>query len=252
MKTITHHISFPHNLTDTCIYVYFLHTGAKKDFSCTDRKFAANVNLKFMTPEEYFYKYPPCKKFSWGEFDPRALDYTQKEPKLEPAGTQLCSEKQEAVIFVGCPASGKSTFYKAHLKPKGYIHVNRDTLGSWQKCVAECDKVIQAGKSVVVDNTSPDMESRQRYIECALKHKVPVRCFRFTATAAHAKHNNKFRELTVKDSSYKRVNDLVFNMYKSKFIEPQASEGFTEIVKVSFVPRFTDEKQASLYKQFLE
>ena len=28
--------------------------GAKKDFSCSDRKFAMNLKLDFFTPEEYF------------------------------------------------------------------------------------------------------------------------------------------------------------------------------------------------------
>ena len=135
------------------------------------------------------------------------------------------------------------------MQPKGYVHVNRDTLGSWQKCVAECKKALQAGRSVVIDNTSPDKESRWRYIECAQKCKVIVRCFQFTTSIAHAKHNNRFRELTVKDS---RVNDMVFNVYKSKFMEPELSEGIEEIVKIGFVPSFTDEKHVQLYRQFLD
>ena len=184
--------------------------GAKKDFSCGDRKFAANLSLKFMTPEEYFLGYPKCTRFSWGEFDPRSLDYSQGPPKLQPVDAEICSEKQEVVISVGCPASGKSSFYKAHMRPKGYVHVNRDTLGSWQRCVAECNKALLAGKSVVIDNTNPDGESRWRYIECAQKHKVPVRCFQFMTSIAHAKHNNRFRELTVRDSSYQKINDPVF------------------------------------------
>ena len=205
-----------------------------------------------MTPEEYFLGYPKCTRFSWGEFDPRSLDYSQGPPKLQPVDAEICSEKQEVVIFVGCPASGKSSFYEAHMRPKGYVHVNRDTLGSWQRCVAECNKALLAGKSVVIDNTNPDRESRRRYIECAQKHKVPVRCFQFMTSIAHAKHNNRFRELTVRDSSYQKVNDPVFNMYKSKFVEPVVSEGLIEIVKVSFNPSFSDEKLKSLYKQFLE
>ena len=205
-----------------------------------------------MTPEEYFLGYPKCTRFSWGEFDPRSLDYSQGPPKLQPVDAEICSEKQEVVIFVGCPASGKSSFYKAHMRPKGYVHVNRDTLGSWQRCVAECNKALLAGKSVVIDNTNPDGESRWRYIECAQKHKVPVRCFQFMTSIAHAKHNNRFRELTVRDASYQKVNDPVFNMYKSKFVEPVVSEGLIERVKVFFNPSFSDEKLTTLYKQFLE
>ena len=156
------------------------------------------------------------------------------------------------MVFVGCPASGKSTFFTKHMKPKGYVHVNRDTLGTWQKCVAECAKCLSAGKSVVIDNTSPDKDSRLRYIDVARKHKVPVRCFQFMTTIAHAKHNNRFRELTVKSSKHVKVNDMVFNTYKSKFCEPELTEGFSEIVKIHFNPSFDNDLQANLYRRFLD
>lgn len=226
--------------------------GAKKDFSCSDRKFAANLSLPFLTPEEHFLGLPKCSKFTWGEFDPRAFDYSETEPKIEPNDAKLSSDSQEVVIFVGCPASGKSTFFAKYMKPNGYIHVNRDTLGSWQKCVSECAKALSAGKSVVIDNTSPDKASRLRYIEVARKHKVPVRCFQFMTNIAHAKHNNRFRELTVESSKYVKVNDLVFNTYKSKFSEPDLGEGFSEIVKVHFTPTFDNDHHRQLYKSFLD
>lgn len=35
-----------------------------KDFSCSDRKFASNVGIKFYTPEEYFLGEAP-RPFSW-------------------------------------------------------------------------------------------------------------------------------------------------------------------------------------------
>ena len=103
-----------------------------------------------------------------------------------------------------------------------------------------------------MDNTSPDKDSRLRYIEVARQHKVPVRCFQFMTTVAHAKHNNRFRELTLKSSSYVKVNDMVFNMYKSKFCEPVLGEGFSEIVKIHFTPCFDNDHHTELYKKFLE
>ncbi|EHB05672.1 Bifunctional polynucleotide phosphatase/kinase [Heterocephalus glaber] len=60
-------------------------------------------------------------------------------------------------IFVG---AGKSTFLKEHLVSAGYVHVNRDTLGSWQRCVSACEAALKQGKRVAIDNTNPDAASR--------------------------------------------------------------------------------------------
>jgi bifunctional polynucleotide phosphatase/kinase len=48
----------------------------------------------------------------------------------------------ELVMMVGCPASGKSTFRKRFLEPHGYVAINRDTLGTMDKCikVRDCTK----------------------------------------------------------------------------------------------------------------
>ncbi|XP_074927376.1 bifunctional polynucleotide phosphatase/kinase [Chelonoidis abingdonii] len=148
------------------------------------------------------------------------------------------------------PPAGKSTFLKSQLVPAGYAYANRDTLGSWQKCVALVAAALRQGKSAAVDNTNPDPESRRRYIECAQDAGVPCRCFLFTATLEQAKHNNRFRDLTA--SGHVSVTDVVLNSYKSKFVEPSLSEGFAQILRVHFVPRFADARQEALYRQFSE
>lgn len=228
-------------------YYVFLYSifnaGKKKDFSCSDRKFAANLGIPFFTPEEFYFGCPQCKRYSWGLFDPRKLHSSQQDVAT--------SSTTEVVLFVGYPASGKTSFFKKFFELKGYCHVNRDTLGSWQKCVSKCTEFLRAGMHVAIDNTNPDRESRTRYIEVAKQFSVPIRCFQFTTSIDHAKHNNRFRELTSKGKLVK-VNDMVFNMYKSKFVEPSLDEGFSEIVKIQFTPIFTDKSLETLYHQFLE
>lgn len=56
----------------------------------------------------------------------------------------------ELVLFVGYPSIGKSTFYKKHFAPKGYVHVNQDTLKSVSKCLALVRESVKKGKSCVV------------------------------------------------------------------------------------------------------
>lgn len=95
--------------------------------------------------------------------------------------------------MVGFPGSGKSFFCREYLIPSRYKHINRDNLGSWQKCVAETKLGLQSGQSVVVDNTNPDFESRSRYIEVASKLKIQCRCIVIGDSIPRARHNNKVR-----------------------------------------------------------
>ncbi|KAM9112958.1 bifunctional polynucleotide phosphatase/kinase [Pangshura tecta] len=219
----------------------------KKDFSCSDRLFALNIGLLFYTPEEFFLGWAPAP-YQLPPFDPRELD--PQGPLYDPPDAALVSPTPELVVAVGFPAAGKSTFLKSQLVPAGYAYANRDTLGSWQKCVALVAAALRQGKSAAVDNTNPDPESRRRYIECAQDAGVPCRCFLFTATLEQAKHNNRFRDLTA--SGHVSVTDIVLNSYKSKFVEPSLSEGFAQILRVHFVPRFADARQEALYRQFSE
>ncbi|CAH1778594.1 unnamed protein product [Owenia fusiformis] len=220
--------------------------GMKKDFSCSDRLFAVNAALKFYTPEEFFQGWSKAP-FNMPEFNPGSVD--SSGPLTTPAGAKIVSEGQEIIVLVGFPASGKTFFTETYLKPAGYLHVNRDQLGSWQKCVQACKKAVSQGQKVAVDNTSPDQESRQRYTSVAKEAGVPCRCFIFNTTLQQARHNEAFRKIT--NPAHQPINDMIMNSYKSKFTPPTLAEGFSEIVKVNFLPKFKNEKEERIYKQFL-
>ncbi|XP_059188176.1 bifunctional polynucleotide phosphatase/kinase [Centropristis striata] len=221
----------------------------KKDFSCSDRLFALNIGLQFHTPEEYFLGWKSAP-YSLPSFDPRKIESTGK--LYDPPSASLASSKTEVIVAVGFPASGKSTFFHTHIIPKGYVYVNRDTLGSWQKCVSACEGALKEGRSVAVDNTNPDLESRKRYVDVAQAAGVPCRCFHFSASLEQAKHNNRFREMAPSDSKHAKVNDMIFHSYKKHFVAPALSEGFCEILQVHFVPNFKDSQSETLFRQFSE
>ena len=63
----------------------------KKDFSCSDRLFAVNNDLRFYTPEEYFLGQKPTKLFDLPEFDAGSYDTSRL---LESDSEQLASKSQ--------------------------------------------------------------------------------------------------------------------------------------------------------------
>ncbi|KAI8481654.1 hypothetical protein Bbelb_405720 [Branchiostoma belcheri] len=219
--------------------------GRKKDFACSDRLFAINIGLTFQTPEEYFLGYRKAT-FKLPDFDPRKLD---ADGPLYAQPT-LLSSAPEVIVMVGCPASGKTFFVKQNLVSQGYVHVNRDVLGTWQKCVAACSQALAGGKGVVVDNTNPDVESRKRYVDCARQAKAPCRCFVMNSSLDLCRHNNRFRDMTYTGVGHVKVADPVIFSFRKKYVEPQLSEGFDEIIKVNFVPKFEDKKLEAMYRQF--
>lgn len=183
----------------------------KKDHSCCDRLMALNLGVPFFTPEEHFQNAKTITNWIRPEFMPQQL--TKDSSKLIPDTAILKAPHQEVIVMVGFPGSGKSFFTRENYPPHtNYVIVNRDKLGSWQKCVQEAERNLKLDKSVIIDNTSPDEESRKRYLDVGKRVNVPVRCFVMTTTYRHCKHNIRFRELT--DPSHIKINDMVLNSFK--------------------------------------
>ncbi|EGD74947.1 hypothetical protein PTSG_12542 [Salpingoeca rosetta] len=211
--------------------------GMKKDFSCTDRMFAANIGVPFHTPEEFFLDEPKATKYEWRAADPGKLLAASVSSPRDMSHITKKAPPTEMIVLVGSPASGKSTFAERHLKPHGYVIVNRDTLGTMAKCEKAAAKALEDGQSVVVDNTNPDPASRAKFIQIATKHSVPVRCVELTTPRDVASHLNYFRAILT-DGKRRRIPDVAFNSFRSKYKAPSAGEGFDEVIKVEFVPEF--------------
>ncbi|KAI0406402.1 DNA kinase/phosphatase Pnk1 [Xylaria palmicola] len=222
-------------------------TGAPasaKDFSCSDRNFAHNVGIKYVTPEEFFLDEPP-REFA-REFDLAAYPYADHKGEEEGDVLFEKTNSQDVVLFCGPPGAGKSTFYWKHLKPLGYERVNQDTLKSRAKCFKAAAELLDDGCSIVVDNTNPDADGRKEWVELARKHDVPIRCVWFKIPKALCEHNDAVRAMnkSLNPEARSALPPLAFNGYFARLREPTVKEGFQHILPVEFTFRGTKEEYA--------
>jgi bifunctional polynucleotide phosphatase/kinase len=155
--------------------------GRQQDFSDSDRVFAQNANIKFFTPEEIF-----------------------DETKVSFSG------KNDMIIFVGMPGSGKSTFYKEYLNTLNYIHISQDILKTKQKVLKAISISIDKGESMCIDATNPTLEGRQVFYDLANKHGYSVTVVYFI------RDGRGWNDLR-KDN---RVSTIVYHIYFKKLDPP--------------------------------
>jgi bifunctional polynucleotide phosphatase/kinase len=156
----------------------------KKDFSDTDLKFALNLNVPFLTPEQFFLD-------RYEEIPIVLTGFNAKEHAMIPYNPPDYNN-HEIILFVGKSSSGKTTFFKTFLEPFGYIHVNQDTLKTKEKCIKKVKEICGNGK-LVIDNTNPDTSTRKLYVDIAKSKGIPIYCYHFIADKDLCLHNNYYR-----------------------------------------------------------
>ncbi|KAI0202702.1 DNA kinase/phosphatase Pnk1 [Astrocystis sublimbata] len=215
-----------------------------KDFSCSDRNFAYNVGIKYLTPEEFFLGEGPrefvrdfdLEGFPYGGGGDGGEGKAGEEGKAEKEILFEKTNTQDVVLFCGPPGAGKSTFFWKYLKPLGYERVNQDLLKTRPKCLKAAAEFLGDGCSVVVDNTNPDPDVRKEWVDLARKHDVPIRCVWFKIPKAVCEHNNVSRALNQSLNPEARtvLPPIAFNGYFSRLREPTVKEGFQDVVPVEF------------------
>ncbi|KAH3759203.1 DNA 3'phosphatase [Pelomyxa schiedti] len=220
--------------------------GKKRDFSTSDRAFAHNVHITFKTPEEFFLN-ESVADFEWDTPDPNLFLSTSPRTSLIEGGElfPLSPGVVEVVVGVGCPASGKSSFFHKYFAPKGYVIVNRDTLKTQDKCLQAAREALKRCASVCIDNTNPSASSREPYVKLAQEFGVSVRCLLFTTPIELAKHLNIVREKATQGGT-KRIPKIAYAVFHSRFERPSAEEGFF-VVKVNWLPSFTTPEEKALF-----
>ena len=126
------------------------------------------------------------------------------------------------IIFVGLPASGKSTYYFQHFAAT-HVHVSKDLLARGARQEPLIDKALAAGQSVVVDNTNPSPAVRAPLIALGRRHGARIVGYFFEVDVKTALMRNRQRE------GKARVPDVAMFVTRKKLVPPSYDEGFDEI-----------------------
>jgi predicted kinase len=136
----------------------------------------------------------------------------------------------ECVIFIGLPASGKTTFYHQRFAAT-HRHISKDHWPAAASKDARQAALISTALSeavpVVVDNTNPAIADRAAIIALARKHGARIVGYHFTATTREAVGRNRGRE------GKERVPDVAIFTKAKQMVIPTRAEGFDELNAVS-------------------
>lgn len=129
----------------------------------------------------------------------------------------------ELVVFVGLPASGKSTFYRERFAATHAL-VSKDLMpNNRRRGARQLELVALAlaqGRSVVVDNTNTRRADRARLVALARAAGASTALYHFTAAAGDCARRNRLRE------GKARVPDVAIFAAKKQLQPPAGDEGF--------------------------
>lgn len=227
----------------------------KKDFSCSDRKFANNVGINFFTPEEYFEEMPPTQKSLWNwdtaslRFDPKKYLENKSDETFDTDVLSFVKDKNDRrfmFFMVAPPASGKSTFVNEYLG--NFTRINRDTLKTKNSCLKHTLRALNNNENIVIDNTNPSKESRKSYLDIA--KKKGYECVAIVWSDMDKKFCNHLNHYRVQMTNSKKIPMVVYHIWFKKYERPTMEEGFSRVIDTTFFPKFKSdvEKKIFLFK----
>lgn len=136
-------------------------------------------------------------------------------------------------MFVGLPASGKSTFYHQRFAAT-HTHISKDlwpgAASKRARQARELRAALGAGTSAVVDNTSPAVTDRAEVIAIARESNARVIGYYFAATTREAIGRNRGR------TGKARVPEVAIFTTAKRMVVPTRDEGFDQLWRVVILP----------------
>lgn len=214
------------SLSDQSIYVGDAAGRAKigkckKDFSCSDYHFAQNINLLFMTPEQFFIDYNiKEREFCTKHCRP---GYINKSGLSVVEFMSACPiiNKPTAIFMIGVQGSGKTNVAEV-LNANGYGDIlSLDICGT----VARLKKEIK-GQNIIIDNTHNTAKSRAQYLD--LLSGYTCLALQMTTSTELAEHMRNMRVA----SGGKNIPIIAVRTCLKHFVAPAVEEGFDQIYKI--------------------
>jgi predicted kinase len=129
----------------------------------------------------------------------------------------------DLVILIGLQGAGKSTFYHTRFAAT-HEHVSKDRLRHNKKPSRRqaqlIDDALRAGRSVVVDNTTPTVADRAPLTALGRAHGARISGYYFTPSVRGSLARNREREGSA------RVPDVAIYTTSKKLGPPSYGEGF--------------------------
>lgn len=208
----------------------------KADFSCSDYKFALNLNITFYTPEQLFYNSNSdididiCYRYLG--FEPKKYLTNTDDSKIQIMLNNISNFNRKLILLIGPMTAGKSTFYNNYFSTHdAYKLINQDQLKTIAKCKAEFKNLInQKNYNIVIDNCNKDIKTREIWKELAKKNNLELIYIVFDIPKEMSLHLNTYRSLT----SFKHIPKIAIHSYYKNYEEPTNTE-CNNIFKIPFI-----------------
>lgn len=133
----------------------------------------------------------------------------------------------EAIIFVGIPASGKSTFFNETILRDTHVRVSLDMLRTRHRESVIMKACLDADQSFVIDNTNSLVSDRARYIEAAREYGFRIVCFYFVPDFERSMEWNLKKRAPLPEVALKAKMKIL--------VEPKYDEGFDFVFDVQIL-----------------
>ena len=132
---------------------------------------------------------------------------------------------KDMIIFIGIPASGKSTFYEKNFAAT-HTHISLDILHTRNREDGMLEDTLISEKSCVIDNTNVTAAERAKYIEAGKKYGYKVIGYYFRSAIDECRIRNDQRQ------GKTQVPEIALRNKIAHLERPSKQEGFDELFYV--------------------